>query len=179
MRFASQLTFCSPIEIHRRMVVEQNEEGCITQLFSMDNGLVESAHTLFFDGIISVGIRSVKKQYSNYSTELKDYHYLDFSEELNAVIVPNEKPLLIDFGTESTEIFNMRLLKALPKLSAFSAYEIIAACTYYPALFTGETGSLSVNGKHQLIIWEGLDLVNKRVTNRTQIKEIGKKSELK
>ena len=42
------------------MAVEQNGENAITRIFSLDDGIVETANTLFFDGILSAEIISVK-----------------------------------------------------------------------------------------------------------------------
>ena len=55
-RIGSQLTFCSPQQILRRMLVERDEQDKITGIKSLDEGLVETAQTLFFDGIISTEI---------------------------------------------------------------------------------------------------------------------------
>jgi len=42
------------------MVVERDEQNLITDFYCLDNNSVESAQTLFFDGIISTEIISLK-----------------------------------------------------------------------------------------------------------------------
>jgi hypothetical protein len=172
MRIASQLTFCSPREIRRRMVVEQDGQKTVTRLFSLDENNVESAQTLFFDGIISAEIISVKENTVLSEKIISDYQYVDVSIEFPSKIVHSGKPLLLDFGSNSVEKIS-RTLKVLALIfDAFSAFEIIAACTYFPALILEKTASLSVNRNTQLLLWEGLDLVNKRITEHTRIREI-------
>lgn len=177
-RIGSQLTFCSPQQILRRTVVEQDEQAVVTQLFSLDNDRVESSHTLFFDGIISAEVISVK-QHTNASDIIQltsAYHYLDCSEEVPIQkIVPAEKPLLIDFGANSPTEINSLLKRIIPLLTAFSIYDLIASCTYYPALLLRQPAALTTNRCTQLLLWEGVDLVNKRITESTHIIMVGAK----
>jgi len=171
-RIASQLTFCSPLEILCRTVVEQDEYKVVTRLFSLDENNVESSQTLFFDGIISAEIISVKENMILSEKIISDYKYIDVSGELPTVIIPSEKSLLLDFGTNSVEKINYKFKSLAPALTSFSAFDIIAACTYFPALVVGKTASLSRNRNTRLLLWEGLDLVNKRITDYIRIREI-------
>jgi len=173
IRVASQLTFCSPQEILRRTVVEQNEESIITGLFSLDNSSVESAHTLFYDGIISAGFVSIKQQVGEFKDLLSDYNYIDLSIDKKAEIIKQNKPLILDVGTNTTEQINQLLPLIAPALSDFTIFEIIAACSYYPAVVLGITASLGVGQNTELLLWENSDLVEKRITKRTQIRKIG------
>lgn len=173
IRVASQLTFCSPQEILRRTVVEQNEESIITGLFSLDNSSVESAHTLFYDGIISAGFVSLKKYVGELKSLVSDYNYIDLSIDKKTDIIKQNKPLILDFGTNTTEQINQLLPLIAPALSGFTILEIIAACCYYPALLLGITASLSIGRNTELLLWENSDLVEKRITKRTQIRKIG------
>lgn len=172
MRVASQLIFCSPNEILRRTAVELNEQKTITRLFNLDENVVETAQTLFFDGILSAEIISVKEHVSYLGSLVPEYNYIDLSCGIPTEIVASEKPLLLDFGTHSPERINQILAELTQALSAFSMFEIIAACCYYPALVVGKAASLSINRKTKLLLWEGSDLVNKRITKQTRIREI-------
>ncbi|HET7734122.1 MAG TPA: hypothetical protein VFK73_09820 [Paludibacter sp.] len=172
MRIASQLTFCSPDEIMRRAVVELDEQKIITRLFSLDGNAVESAQTLFYDGILSAEIISVKEQVSMLDNLASEYNYIDLSLGIPTEIVASEKPLLLDFGTHSPEKINQIFAGLTQVISAFSIFEIIAACCYYPALVVGEGASLSANRKTKILLWEGSDLVNKRITKQTRIRGI-------
>lgn len=174
-RVGSQLCFCSPELILRRMAVEQDDENTVTRIYSLDDGIVESANTLFFDGILSAEIISLKQSgVDNLSEKLiADYQYLDISVELpTQEITPGTKPLLLDFGTNSVLQINKLLAQLTPVLSSFSIYEIIAACTFYPALALNTTGELCKSRNTRLLLWENVDLVNKRITLQTRIREI-------
>ena len=172
MRVSSQLTFCSPLEILRRTVVEQDEQKLVTRLFSLDECNVESAQTLFFDGIISAEIISLKENNAEVNEVMANYQYVDVSQTIPTQIIAVDKPLLLDFGTHSTEKINQLLKQLAPALSAFSIFEIIAACTYYPGLALGKVGALASGRNTQLILWEGVDLVNKQIKESTRIREI-------
>lgn len=133
-RVGSQLCFCSPETILRRMAVEQNGENAITRIFSLDDGIVETANTLFFRrGFCLQKSYPVKQSGANYLSEklTNDYQYIDVSVELPILeITPGTKPLLLDFGTDSVLQINKSLAQFAPMLSSFSIFEIIAACTF-------------------------------------------------
>lgn len=174
-RVGSQLCFCSPALILRRMAVEQNDENTITRIFNLDDGIVESANTLFFDGILSAEIVSLKQSGVTHLSEkvMVDYQYIDTSEEIpTKEIIWESKPLLLDFGTDSFLQINKSLAQLAPLLSSFSIFEIIAACTYHPALVLNKTGELCENRTTRLLLWENVDLLNKRITKRTHIREM-------
>lgn len=174
-RVGSQLCFCSPEFILRRMAVEQDDENTVTRIFSLDDGIVESANTLFFDGILSAEIISLKQSGADSLSEtlMDDYQYIDISVELpTQEITPTSKPLLLDFGTNSVLQINKLLAQLASVLSSYSIYEIIAACTYYPALALNKVGELCENRTTRLLLWENVDLVNKRITLQTRIREI-------
>lgn len=174
-RVGSQLCFCSPALILRRMAVEQNDDNTVTRIFSLDDGIVESANTLFFDGILSAEIVSLKQSSATHLSEklMVDYQYIDISEEIpTKEIASGSKPLILDFGTDSPVQINKSLAQLAPSLSSFSIFEIIAACTYYPALLLNKIGKLCENRTTQLLLWENVDLVNKRITLQTRIRKI-------
>lgn len=174
-RIAAQLIYCSPTQVLHRAVVEQDEQKNIIRFFSLDDNHVESAHTLFFDGIITGEIRSIKQHRTSEEINriASDYQYLDVFDNLpDFEIAASNKPLMLDFGTNSIEEINRRLTGLIPVLGEFSIFEIIAACVYYPALVLGEPALLSLSAPVQLLLWEGLDLVNKKVTEHTRIRPI-------
>jgi hypothetical protein len=174
-RVGSQLCFCSPELILRRMAVEQNDKNTITCIFSLDDGIVESANTLFFDGILSAEIISLKQSGAIHLSEklIDDYQYIDISEKLPAQeITPVSKPLILDFGTDSLVQINNRLVQLAPMLNSFSIFEIIGACTFYPALALNKSGELCKNRTTRLLLWENADLPNKKITMLTGIREM-------
>ena len=174
-RVAAQLIYCSPTKVLHRAVVELDKQKNIIRLFNLEDNQVESAHTLFFDGIITGEIRSIKQHKT--PEEIKglasDYQYFDISDDTSGFgITVSNKPLMLDFGTNFPEEINRRLPCLIPVLGEFSILEIIAACVYYPALVLGESAMLSPASPAQLLLWEGVDLVNKKVTEHTRIRSI-------
>jgi len=174
IRAGSQLTFCSPDEIRRRTVVEINNQKIITRIFSLDEGNVEPSQTLFFDGILSSEIVSVKQNAGTHiSGLLEESNYLDFSEKgPSTVIKQTDKPLIIDFGTNSTEKINNLFPTVAPFLGEFSLVEIIAACTYYPSLVLGRSAGLKESFCTGLILWEKVDLSKMSLSINTHIRQI-------
>jgi len=171
----SQLTFCSPQRILRRTVVVRNEQNVVKQFFSLDDNLVESAQTLFFDGILSSEIVSLKQHVSSdeISELTREYEYIDLSDEFpNLKISKNQKNLLLDFGTNTTAEINSKLAKLAQQNSGLSIFDVIASCVYYPALLIGANAELTVDRSHNLLLWENVDLVNKGFTVNTKIREI-------
>lgn len=178
-RFASQLIFCSPHQILSRTVVEQDERQIVTDLFSLDDRMAESSHTQFFDGILSAEIISLKQNVSQRDliVLVKEYQYIDFSEHIlkREIIPEGGKILLVDFGTDSTGFINEFIPRMAQVLSGFSVFDLIAACTYYPAKILGKPAGLSLNLHTQLLLWQQVDFANKRITEATRIKMLGEK----
>ncbi len=170
--FASQLIFSSPEQIFRSSAIKLNSDGLISNIYNLMDLQVESANTLFVDGIISPEIISVKLNLnilcqSNYRS---DFNYFDLSEEIeNLQFTISEKPLVLDFGNDSIVEINKKLKILSPLLSSFSIFDIIAACVYYPALILGLQPTLIENRKTDLLIWQELDLVNKKLRANSHI----------
>lgn len=170
--FASQLIFSSPEQIFRSSAIKLNSEGIISNIYNLMDLQVESANTLFFDGIISSEIISLKHNSINaiQSNYLSDFNYFDFSEEIiKHQLAISEKPLVFDFGNNSISEINRKIKLLSPLLSSFSIFDIIAACVYYPALILGLEPTLTENRKTDLLIWQGLDLVNKKLRTNSHI----------
>ena len=169
-RISSQLIFCSPDKILRNSVVEQNEDGFVTRFINLQTEQVETANTFFFDGIISAEITSLKQHLSvSQITELSNnYNYIDISTA-NAIDVDNKKQLLIDFGTNNPEIINQILKNKAHLICGFDAFQFIAASCYYPIEILKTEVQLQLSHKPRLLLWQGLDLVNKKITTHSSI----------
>ncbi|MEI8085420.1 MAG: hypothetical protein WCG93_04300 [Paludibacter sp.] len=173
-RIASQYTFCSPQQILRRMVVEQDDHNVVKRLFSLDDSIVESSQTLFFDGIISTDIVSLKQIFPsvNVTQLLENYNYIDFSIlPTSFQIIPTEKPLLLDFNTQNSEVINQILPQITDKLAQFSVFEIIAACTYFPLFALERPTTLGDTYIGKLLLWENVDLPNKKITEHSRVRQ--------
>lgn len=173
-RFCSQFTFCSPSKILRQTVIEQNQENIITDIFNLNNLHSETSHTLFLDGIISNEIFSLKEHLKLASLQeiRENYQYIDLSENNISILEPYNNPLVIDFGTSSTERINQILKNSFLFLHKFSIMEIIAACTYYPLLIANRQPVIEPGSKSNLILWRGVNLVTKKITDKIKIERI-------
>lgn len=172
IRIGAQITFCSPERTLRRTAVELDEQNIVTKLFSLDDGNVETSHTQFYDGILSNEIVSVKQNIhgEHILNSLKEYQYYDLSEiHTTFDISKKDKPLLLDFGTNSPDTINAILPYLTQALDSYTIFEIIAACTYYPALLLGRQPGLIENSKAKVILWENVDLVQKKLLFNTCI----------
>ncbi len=174
IRVASQLTFCSPEKILRRTVVERDNQNRITQLFSLDESPVESAQTLFFDGIISAEIVSLKQNIpSDKIPEIvKRYNYIDISGDVFQINLVSEMTLILDFGTNSMEEINSKLAKLSIELSNIPVFDLIAACVYFPAVLIGKEAELRINRQTDLVLWENVNLPEKQLTLKSRIRII-------
>ena len=156
------------------MVVERDEKNLVTRLFSLDESPVESAQTLFFDGLISAEIVSLKRNIpSEKITEItKDYNYIDISGDIFSTSWVSQKPLILDFGTKSIEEINLKLAKLADDLSSIPVFDLIAACVYYPTVLIGKEPEIKVNKKTNLVLWENVNLPEKRLTSNSRIRKI-------
>jgi len=172
IRFSSQLVFCSPQQILRRTVIEQNENNTIARIFSLDESIAESAQTMFYNGIISSEIVSIKQFSGDAAAQLhSDYQYIDFSEVIPLKqIVPTGKTLILDFGSNNTDEINRKFSVLASILVNFSIVDIIAAVTYYPAMIAGKTNSIQENNSTRLLLWENIDFSNNRLMEKTRIR---------
>ncbi|MEI8271203.1 MAG: hypothetical protein WCG08_01115 [Paludibacter sp.] len=172
-RVSSHLLYCEPDRILRQMVVERDNQQTITAIFSLNDSLVESSHTSFFDGILSSAIVSLKKQMTvlELAEIRKSYNYVDFSVGNLIISAIEPKKMLIDFGTEETAEIN-RILQSHSDLPGFPLIDFITAAVYYPALILGFNAVLELNKQAELILWENTDLVGLRLKSDTHIHNI-------
>jgi hypothetical protein len=157
------------------MVVERDEQNLITDFYCLDDNSVESAQTLFFDGIISTEIISLKLNCSSRDiAKLTDkYRYYDLSEQVFAFECNNnDKPLLLDFGTNSIAEINLKLTNLAQINSTVSLVDLIASCVYYPALVLGQEPDLKKGRCTGLLLWEKIDLINRCLTTDSRIRQL-------
>jgi len=173
IRLASQLLFCSPSEILRGVVVERDDLNIITRIFRVDENLAESAQTLFFDGIISGEIVSLKQNVSNedLTYKIRDYNYVDLSSRVSD-IKRTDKPLILDFGTDSFDEINSRLSACAAALADISMFYLISSFVFYQALSIQRNADLAVGRQTELLLWENSDLLNKRFTQAVRVRKI-------
>lgn len=172
-RLSSQLIFCSPEQVLRNTVVEINNDGVVSRLIDLQHQQTETAHTLFFDGLISAGIVSLKSEISDCEINAikNDYNYIDLSANTNTSFTSN-KPLIIDFGTKDYHLINKILSENYSLFQSINMYKIISGCTYYPLALLNKREQIRILDQPQLILWQNLDFTNKHLLAQTRIKQL-------
>ena len=173
-RFCSRIIFCSPEKILKQAVVEQNEAGVISDLFSLNERSCEPSQTLLVDGVISAAPLSLKQHLAPEKLCLiqNSYNYIDLSAGFLSMDLSPEKKILLDFGTDSIKEINELLKTSFPLLARFNVFDILAACVYYPRLELLQQAELQRNMEVNLVQWKGIDLVNKKITERFAILDL-------
>jgi hypothetical protein len=144
------------------------------QLFSLDDSQVESAQTLFFDGIISAEIVSLKQNIPSEKIKeiARDYNYIDISGDTFSKNLASKMPLLLDFGTNLIEEINFKLAEFAIEFSTVPVFDLITACVYYPNVLIGKEPELKVNNQTNLVLWENVNLPEKRLTSKSRVRKI-------
>ena len=170
-RIGSQLVFCSPEQILRQSAVEISDSGVVTKVFNLTESPVEAASTLFFDGIISADIVSLKANRAIDDDILNKYNYADLTLD-DCRIEQSEKQLILDFGHLNIAQISLLLQKQAAALSPYSIFEIISACSYSPAKIIGSDHHLRNGLQSRLFLWQGCDMVNKKLTHQLHIRPL-------
>ena len=172
-RVSSQLIFCSPSNILRNCVLEQDENGVLTQIIDLNTQQSETHHTLFYDGIISNGMISLKMELTD--KELRSvkssYNYFDFSEPINFNL-DIQKPLLIDFGTSDINTINRLIKKHYEQFVGIIIFEFLTACCFLPLQILKRPEFIELNHKPNLMIWRGLNLIDKQISSITTVENL-------
>ncbi|NDP20994.1 MAG: hypothetical protein GZ091_07940 [Paludibacter sp.] len=92
------------------------------------------------------------------------------NEVLTKPVFPSKKPLILDFGWNNIEQINKKISVLSSVLIDFSIADIIAACTYFPALASGMASTILVNNSTQLVLWENIDFNMYKFKENTSIR---------
>ena len=169
-RVSSQLVFCSPTKVLRNCVLEQDENAVLTQIIDLQTQQSETHQTLFYDGIITNGIVSLKVELSNNELNIikSSYNYFEFSEPIQFEF-NTKKPLLIDFGTSDTATINQLINKHYNLFEGFNIFKILTACCFQPLQILKRPELIELKHKPNLLIWKGLNLIDKQITSITTV----------
>lgn len=171
-RVGSQLIYCSPDKLLRSSVVEQDEDGYVIQFFDLQREHSETAQTLFFDGIISAEIISLKQYLSaKQIVELGErYNYMDISDNnLTEISDFSDKPFVLDFGTNDITTINNILKNRNRGFVHFNAVQLITACSYLPIEILNLPLHIQSGQKPNLLLWQGFDISSKKVRSQIRI----------
>ena len=177
-RYAAQLIFVSENEILKRAVVEQNCDGMISALISLDCLNVELADTEFLDGIISPAVVSVKERMKlSGEADLSCYNYVDVMNMQSVDdLYRNDLPLIFDFGTSEIGFIQRNFTKISWFLENNPLHEIVTACVFRPARLLNLSINLKVGETSDLILWKQIDIPNFRFRADTKLQSIKKGS---
>lgn len=171
-RVSSQLIYCSPGKLLRNSVVEQDEDGNIIHFFDLQAQQSETAQTLFFDGIISAEIISLKQYLSaEQIVELTEkYNYINIADnDLTGIPNFSDKPFVLDFGTNNITTINNILKNRNRFFVHFNAFQLIAACSYLPIEILNLPLKIQFGQKPNLLLWQGFDISSKKVQSQIRI----------
>lgn len=172
-RVSSQLVFCDGNSLLRSTVVEQNDDNVITDIIDLLNQPTETAHTVFYDGVISGEIISLKQYLSNDQLlEItKGIRYIDLSEiNKTPYVFDKSSDLVVDFGTNNIDKINKLLKENFDSLSAITVFELINACSYLPQRLLGLSKNIEVSHQTNLVLWQGVNLVSRALTPQTTVR---------
>ncbi len=174
-RFSSVCIFVSPELQLKRTVIEQDQTGCIKNFIYLDEQYMEPANTLFVDGIISTQIVSLKlallpKERDELNQQIQ---YIELNKDITGIPDVNKmKPFAFDFGTENIDEINEILLTISPKLKSLNIFDLIGGSVYYPSKIAGKPAEPALNNHAKLLVWENIDLPNKKITQKTRIRAL-------
>ncbi len=158
---SSQLIITESAEILRNSVVQLTDASISYHNILEDNH--ETAHTVFYDGIISPPIISVTKRGIHKSEiEKCEYKLISFYDLAKEKLTESKK-IIIDFGTEDLLIINNLIHSNKETLDYFDSINFITACTASPTIFLKNTDKIFENR----ILWAGTNLVDKKITGQT------------
>jgi len=172
-RFSAHV-ICALAGVELLRTVVELENGLVVGIISLDNTSVETAHTLFVDGMITPGLISIKEENKVESSKVPDltnFNYIDLSDGTGLPEVINtDLPLIFDFGTSNLPLVN----KIIGKLadSGFSLLDLVNACIFHPSQVLGISSDIRVGHKTNLIHWRNVDLVNRKLTSLTRLEKV-------
>lgn len=172
IRIGSQLLYCAPGDIRRMHAIELSDEKIVTKIIDLQKQTVESANTLFFDGIITASPVSLKQRNINTKQLSENWLYADLSKESMFDFTNISKPVILDFGSSDVSDISQIIREKHYLLEKFSIFEIFDACIYNPAKITGLNKTITTELHEVPVIWQNLDLVGKTLTKKTNIRTI-------
>lgn len=161
-RLSSQLIITESAETLRNSVVEINNHTISYHNILTQNH--ETAHTLFYDGIlsplvISLAARGITKR------EIENSGYKTVLIENLDTVKSFEEKTIIDFKTENPLIISDLIKKYQHTLCRFNSIDFIIACTVLPQLFISDFKSMS----ECRTLWSGTNLADKKITGQTSV----------
>lgn len=165
-RLSSQLICLTADEIIKNAVIEIDDSGIISSIAGLQT---ETARTLFYNGVISNSVISLKER--GISADSSAYNHVIIKDviDLNAIVAG---VTILDFGTENINELNQIFREKINAFTPFNLLEIIGACCYTPAKTAGINHSLEVSNHVQPVLWVGFDLSARRIREPLRIQQL-------
>lgn len=172
-RVGAQLIFCTPEIILRNHVIELNDEGLITNIFDLQTQQTETANTLFYNGIISTQIISLKQNLSesDFNKMVSNIQYINLTtKNIKPDHITND--MIVDFGTDNITEINKLLKDNFNLISILKINELINSCCYLPQQFIKPSAKIQISNQVQLLLWEGFNLATQQINSTIRISKI-------
>lgn len=161
MNLSSQLIVTETGEVLRNSLVSYNTQTALNEYRPIMQSTHESAHTMFYDGIISPPILSLHQREIKH--EKTNYDYCHFIE-LSASIATGTKPLVIDFDTEDVHEINRILSKNYALFQHIPLIDFILSVSVHPHCLSAHSYQFQ-----QRFLWKRADLIHQKATASMQI----------
>lgn len=163
---------CASGDVKRNNILEIDSDNKLVRIQDLTLLQTETAHTVFYNGIISPSIISLAKRLS--SDELnqvsKNYLYINLLTDYELpTLNPNKNQLIIDANSEDPKAFSSALQANFEKLNHLSIFEIINAATYHPASVLGIDIEIMVHSNIKPVLWQHANLITKSLTATTEL----------
>lgn len=164
-RTAAQLVLIDSDRICRNTVVEQDENNRVIQLKNLTELNVETAGTVFFDGLISPDLITISNQSVVLYPLFIQFSVYKFGNEGFQLIQQGiSDNFILDCGSVDLETINHILIENVSFINQFDLISVIKSLTVNPALVCGKINSIIPGQVCRLIFWENCDLINKKIT---------------
>ncbi len=162
-RLSSQLIITESAETLRNSVVELNNYAISYQNILTHNH--ETAHTLFYDGILSPIVISLAA-HGITKREIENTGYkIVLIEDIDTVKSFEDKKTIIDLKTDNPLLINDLIKKHHHVFCRFNSIDFIIACTVLPQLVISDFNSMS----ECRTLWSGTNLADKKITAQTSV----------
>lgn len=162
-RFAAQYLLLDIDKWLRNRVIEQNDDLCLTAIYNLSEMQAETAHTLFYDGIISLFPLQLP-------SEIEPDHRII---ELLKSLTDNHHSRAIDGSIYSQLSDRLNTFSdELRLLSGSDFHLILKQCIFTPLKITDNYPQIVVGQYPVLVLWQNIDLKALKLTSSLQIKLI-------
>lgn len=173
-RFTAQWMLSHDRSILRNRMIELTDRNEIVQLVDLNHVAVETANTIFLNGVIAPEIVSINQR-SIPEESIRASGMGLFSirnAKFEKVIQGETDDFILDFSTEDSNEINSVIKNNFEFLAGYSLEDIIFACTYAPALLVQKDNPLKAGNITKLSFWADVDFVNHKLGASTKLSHL-------